>query len=242
MEEAASNSDLPEGDTIVVQAHTPELQGSIGSEILEPERLDITGETTAEHQSRSGRTVRLPQRYQAQRVEASRDIATPQSYDEAVSGPQKRQWELAINEELQALATNHVWELVDIPKGANIVSNKWVFKLKRLPNGQVDRYKARLVARGFSQQYGIDYEETFAPVVRMESLRILLAIAAAEDLEIHQMDVITAYLAGELQEEVYMATPTGLSSSTGKVCKLRKGLYGLKQSARVWNQRQCSDS
>jgi hypothetical protein len=93
------------------------------------------------------------------------------------------------------------------------------------------------VARGFTQQYGIDYYETFAPVVRMESLRILLAIAANEDLEIHQMDVITAYLAGELEEEIYMKPPAGLPSSGRKVCRLRKGLYGLKQSARVWNQR-----
>ena len=126
---------------------------------------------------------------------------------------------------------------MDAPKGVNIVSNKWVFKVKRLPNGQVDRYKARLVARGFSQQYGIDYEETFAPVVRMESLRVLLAIAAVEDLEVHQMDVITAYLAGDLEEEVYMELPAGLPYLESKVCKLQKGLYGLKQSARVWNQR-----
>ena len=93
------------------------------------------------------------------------------------------------------------------------------------------------MARGFSQQYGIDYEETFAPVVRMESLRVLLAIAAVEDLEIHQMDVVTAYLAGELEEEIYMAPPQGLPGTAGKVCCLKKGLYGLKQSARVWNQR-----
>jgi Reverse transcriptase (RNA-dependent DNA polymerase) len=106
-----------------------------------------------------------------------------------------------------------------------------------LPNGLINRYKARLVARGFSQQYGVDYYETFAPVVRMESLRILLAIAANEDLEIHQIDVITAYLAGELEEEIYIDPPTGLPDSEGKVCKLRKGLYGLKQSARVWYRR-----
>jgi hypothetical protein len=95
-----------------------------------------------------------------------------------------------------------------------------------MPNGQIDRYKAKLVAKGFSQQYGVDYDETFAPVVRMESLCILLAIVAAEDLEIHQMDVVTAYLAGDLEEEIYMPTES-------KVCRVRKGLYGLKQSARV---------
>ncbi len=177
----------------------------------------------------------MPQRYQAQQVDT--EIRTPDTYNEATSGPQKRQWEAAILDELQALASNNVWELVDAPKGANIVSNKWVFKVKRLPNGQIDRYKARLVARGFSQRYGVDYLETFAPVVRMESLRILLAVGAAEDLEIHQMDAITAYLAGELEEEIYMAIPQGLPGTSGKVCRLKKGLYGLKQSARVWNRR-----
>jgi Reverse transcriptase (RNA-dependent DNA polymerase) len=109
--------------------------------------------------------------------------------------------------------------------------------VKRTTDGRIERYKARLVARGFSQQHGIDYHETFAPVVRMESLRILFAIAAYEDLEIHQMDVVTAYLAGDLQEEIYMASPPGLPGAPRKVCRLRKGLYGLKQSARVWNQR-----
>lgn len=117
---------------------------------------------------------------------------------------------------------------MDAPKGVNIVSCKWVFKVKRLPNSQIDRYKARLVARGFSQQYGVDYGETLAPVVRMESLRILLAIAAAEDLEIHQMDVVTAYLAGELEEEIYMVLPQGLRGTEGKGCRVRKGLYCLK--------------
>jgi Reverse transcriptase (RNA-dependent DNA polymerase) len=105
--------------------------------------------------------------------------------------------------------------------------------VKRLPNRQVDRYKARVVARGFSQQYSLDYYETFASVVRMESLCILLVIAAQEDLEIHQIDVITAYLAEELQEEIYIALPQSLSGATQKVCRLKKRLYGLKQSARV---------
>jgi hypothetical protein len=92
---------------------------------------------------------------------------------------------MAINDELRSLAMNNVWELTEALKGINVVSCKWVFKIKRLPNGQIDRFKARLVARGFTQQYGVDYSETFAPVVRMESLRILLTIAAREDLEVH---------------------------------------------------------
>ena len=167
----------------------------------------------------------------------SQEISTPASYEEAMSGPQREQWEAAINDELRSIVLNAVWTLMRAPKGVNIVSCKWVFKIKRLPDGRIDRDKARLVARGFSQQYGVDYDETFAPVVRMETLRVLLAIAAAENLEIHQMDVITAYLASKLEEEIYMAPPAGVPDTEGLVCRLWKGLYGLKQSARAWNQR-----
>jgi transposase InsO family protein len=248
------DSTLPDGDTIVVRAPSPGPREDRGrrtpspsppqsrapSPPAPPERPQDAGEANAGRPRRIG--IRLPERYreeQAQQAIAKYDqeISTPTSYDEAISGPQKRQWETAINEELQSLASNDVWQLVDAPKGANIVSCKWVFKIKRLPNGQIDRYKARLVARGFSQRYGIDYDETFAPVVRMESLRILLAIAAVEDMEVHQMDVVTAYLAGELEEEIYMAPPQGLPGTEDKVCHVRKGLYGLKQSGRVWNKR-----
>ena len=112
-----------------------------------------------------------------------------------------------------------------------------MFKIKRLPNGQIDKYKARLCARGFTQQYGIDYFETFAPVVRMESLRILLTLAAAWDWEIHQMDVVSAYLLGELEENAFIAAPEGLDLPPGKALKLVKGMPGLKQSGRTWNQK-----
>jgi hypothetical protein len=154
------------------------------------------------------------------------------------------QWETAINE-LQSLASNNVWELVDAPEGASIVSDKWTLKAKCLPNSRIDRYKARLVARGFSQQYGVNYDEAFAPVVCIKSLhvlRVLLAIAAIEDLEVHQMDVITAYLAGELERERFVWRYHMASQRAGnKVCRLKKGLYGLKQSARVWGQRLTSE-
>ena len=101
--------------------------------------------------SRSGRAIRLPQRYQANQATCGygEEIVTPTCHEQAITGPQKKQWETAINNKLQSLAANNVWELVDTPKGVNIVSNKWVFKIKRLPNSQIDRYKARLVAREF---------------------------------------------------------------------------------------------
>ena len=129
--------------------------------------------------------------------------------------------------------------MVELPRGRQPITSKWVFKVKYTPSGLLERYKARLVARGFSQQYGIDYEETFAPTLRFDSLRMLLAIAAYEDWHIHQMDVVSAYLAGELEEEIYMEPPEGLpydqSNLKRIVCRLVKGLYGLKQSGRVWN-------
>ena len=125
-----------------------------------------------------------------------------------------------------------------LPPGRKVVSCKWLCKHKLNDAGDVVRFKARLVARGFSQVYGMDYLDTFAPVTKLASIRILLAIAAVEDLEIHQMDVVMAFLLGDLDEEIYMEQPEGFTKVDDEgqqlVCKLNKGLYGLKQSARNW--------
>ena len=110
-----------------------------------------------------------------------------------------------------------------------------MFKHKTNENGDVVQFKARLVARGFSQVYGIDYMDTFAPVAKLAALRILLAIAAVEDLEIHQMDVVTTFLIPDLKEEIYMEQPEGFGMKEELICKLQNGLYGLKQSAKIWN-------
>jgi len=114
-----------------------------------------------------------------------------------------------------------------------------VFKIKQGANGEVERYKARLVARGFTQTYGVDYNETFAPVTKFTSIRCILALAALEDMEIHQMDVKTTFLNGKLEEEIYMEQLQGFVHQGGEhlVCKLHKSLYGLKQSPRAWNQK-----
>jgi hypothetical protein len=114
-----------------------------------------------------------------------------------------------------------------------------VFKIKQGTNGEVERYKARLVARGFTQTYGVDYNETFAPVTKFTSIRCILALAALEDMEIHQMDVKTTFLNGKLEEEIYMEQLQGFVHQGGEhlVCKLHKSLYGLKQSPRAWNQK-----
>ena len=115
-----------------------------------------------------------------------------------------------------------------------MLRNKWVFTYKLDTSGQIERYKARLVVKGFAQRYGIDYNETFSPTARMKSIKILLAIAAVEDMEAVHMDVSTAFLNGTLKEQVYMEQPDGFEDGTGKVCHLHRTLYGLKQSPREW--------
>ena len=142
-----------------------------------------------------------------------------------------------MEKELESLKSNEVWTLTDLPQGKKIVGSKWVYKRKTWVDGSVTWYKARLVAQGFSQKFGCDYDETFSPVVRAESIRALLALATQEDMHLHQMDVQTAFLNGEPQEEVYMRQPEGceVEGKEHQVCKLHKSIYGLKQSPRCWN-------
>ncbi|KAK8933572.1 hypothetical protein KSP39_PZI015652 [Platanthera zijinensis] len=139
--------------------------------------------------------------------------------------------------ELQAFHRTHTWDLVPCPPGVTPVSCKWIFKIKTRPDGSIERHKARLVARGFSQEHDIDYDETFAPVARMTIVRTLLVVAATRDWLLLQMDVTNAFLHGDLAEVVYMAPPPGLSVPTGHVCHLRRALYGLKQAPRAWFER-----
>jgi hypothetical protein len=139
--------------------------------------------------------------------------------------------------EFNSLMKNQTWELVPRPSDTNIVGNRWVYKVKRNSDGSIERFKARLVAKGYSQAEGIDYGEVFSPVARFPTIRTLLAFANAHDLEVHHMDVSTAFLNGDLDCDIYMEQPEGFVDATKPdyVCKLKKGLYGLKQSARCWN-------
>ncbi|KAL5515273.1 hypothetical protein EMCRGX_G000418 [Ephydatia muelleri] len=132
---------------------------------------------------------------------------------------------------------NETWECVELPKGRKPVGCKWVFKAKRGSDGKVQRFKARLVAKGFTQKHGIDYDETFSPVVRFTSVRTLLAFAVQNGMMVHQIDVVTAFLNGTLEEEIYMEQPPGYIKKGEEhlVCKLKKSIYGLKQSPRCWN-------
>lgn len=121
-----------------------------------------------------------------------------------------------------SLLKNQTWILVEKPRDHKLIDNKWVFKVKRHPDGKVERFKARLVACGFTQEYGIDYEETFSPVVRFTSIRTLLAIAAQNRFKVKQFDVATAFLYGELKGDVFMKQPIGFDDNSGRVCRLQK--------------------
>lgn len=139
-----------------------------------------------------------------------------------------------MKDEMESMAHNDVWDLVKLPKGAKAIGCKWVYKTKKDSLGNIERYKARLVAKGFTQKEGIDYNETFSPVSKKDSFRIIMALVAHFNLELHQIDVKKAFLNGVLEKEVYVKQPEGFFSSEGEnlVCKLKKSIYGLKQASR----------
>ena len=169
---------------------------------------------------------------------ANDDSSEPLTIEEAFSREDAQYWREAVKVELQSLEENDTWDIVDLPEGRKPVKCKWVFKQKTDENGVIIRYKARLVAKGCSQKQGIDYNETYSPVIRYSSLRYLIALSVKNKLKINQMDAVTAFLQGDLKEDIYMQMPENVG--TKKVCKLKKAIYGLKQSGREWNIKLCS--
>ena len=151
--------------------------------------------------------------------------------------PDSEAWLEAMRSELKSMDENQVWDLVDPPHGVTGIGCKWVFKKKTDVDGNVQIHKAQLVAKGYGQVHGIDYDETYSLVAMLKSVRIVLAIAAYFDYEIWQMDVKTGFLHGNLTEDVYMIHPEGFvdPTSTSKVCKLKRSIYGLRQASRSWN-------
>ena len=148
-------------------------------------------------------------------------------------------WIIAMQEELNQFERSQVWELVPRPSHQSIVGTKWVFKNKLDETGLITRNKARLVAKGYNQEEGIDYEETFAPVARLEAIRILLAFASMKGFKLYQMDVKSAFLNGYIKEEVYVEQPPGFEDPKypKHVFKLKKALYGMQQAPRAWYER-----
>ncbi|GJR97833.1 retrovirus-related pol polyprotein from transposon TNT 1-94 [Tanacetum coccineum] len=163
----------------------------------------------------------------------------PTSYREAVTSSEWQQWKEAIKSEIESILQNNTWELMDLPPGCKPLGYKWIFKKKMKADGTIDKYKARLVIKGYRQREGLDYFDTYSLVTRITSIRMILAIAALRNLEVHQMDVKTEFLNGDLEEEIYMNQPEGFLApiQEGKVCRLVKSLNGLKQAPKQWHQK-----
>jgi len=151
-------------------------------------------------------------------------------------------WRAAMEEEYSVLLSNNTWDLIPRPPGANVVTGKWIFRHKYLADGSLDRYKARWVLRGFTQRPGVDYDETFSPVVKPATVRTVLSLALSRNWPVHQLDVKNAFLHGTLSETVYCSQPSGFVDSAHPdfVCRLNKSLYGLKQAPRAWYSRFAS--
>ena len=207
------------------------------SEEINPRNEDSGGAAEPELR-RSTRERKYPDYYGAWLYSAETMDKEPVTVNEALSSSERRKWKKAMEMEMKSIQENDVWDLVELPKHRKAIGSKWVFKHKIGVDGSVERYKACLVAQGFSQRYGVDYDEIFCPVVRFESLQTLISLAVQNGLKLHQMDVTAAFLNGDLKEEVYMNQPEGFIEE-GKeehlVCKLKHSLYGLKQSQRCWN-------
>ena len=140
-----------------------------------------------------------------------------------------------MNAKIKALELNDTWILIDMPQHKNVIGCKWVYKIKHRSDGSVERHKARLVAKGYSQVEGQDYLDTFSPVAKLTTVRLLLALTAINKWYLKQLDVNNVFLHGDLNEEVYMMLPQGMQvAKPGQVCKLQRSLYGLKQASRQW--------
>ncbi|KAI3764834.1 hypothetical protein L2E82_14851 [Cichorium intybus] len=237
-------------DDVVKPISTPEIGESSGSsgssdvygdsgstdDSSSEDGVADDAETSTPTVRRSTRVRRPPVRYSpSANYLLLTENGEPESYPEALRMKDSIQWKKAMEDELSSLDKNHTWSLVKLPAGKKALQNKWVFRVKDEIDGS-KRYKARLVVKGFQQKRGVDYNEIFSPVVKMTTIRMVLGIVASEDLHLEQLDVKTAFLYGDLEEDIYMVQPEGFPT-VGKenlVCKLKKSLYGLKQAPRQW--------
>jgi hypothetical protein len=164
---------------------------------------------------------------------------TPTTIAEAYASPYAEYWKEAVRSEMDSITTNGTWEVVHKPVGCKPIGYKWVFKKKLSPDGTIKKYKARLVAKGFTQKEDEDFFDTYSPVARLTTIRMLLSLVASHGLLVHQMDVKTTFLNGELEEEIYMNQPDGFiaQGQEGKVCRLLKSLYGLNQAPKQWHEK-----
>ncbi|MCO5566841.1 hypothetical protein L7F22_020523 [Adiantum nelumboides] len=195
---------------------------------------DVLDEERAENeQARGSRHASYASYCYALAVSSLHDVEEPLSFDEAQNS---ENWMAAMQSEYDALIGNDTWTLCDLQPGKKAIGTKWVYKLKRKPDGEIDRYKTRLVAKGYAEQKGIDYEEIFAPTYRMTTVHFLCALVAHFGWDVHQLDIVIAFLNGDIFKVVYVTQPRGFikKGQEDKVCKCNKALYGLKQSPHAW--------
>ncbi|KAL2227998.1 UNVERIFIED_CONTAM: Retrovirus-related Pol polyprotein from transposon RE1 [Sesamum indicum] len=164
---------------------------------------------------------------------AANNPSEPKNFSEAMKG---KEWVKAMDNEIRALEDNETWEITKLPKDKKVIGSKWIYKLKLKQDGSIDRYKARLVAKGYNQIEGVDYLDSFSPVAKAITIRILLTLGAKHKWHLHQLDINNAFLHGFLDEDIYMVPPEGYTIPKDHVCKLKRSLYGLKQASRQWNQ------
>ena len=222
--------------TFLEEVQEPQVATAPSMEILQVSQLVIESTYFSQDPRRSSRIHHEPKRYgflvtDDKTIELV-DQDEPTTYHEIMMSPNSEKWLQAMKSEMQLMYENQVWNLVDPPEGAKVIGCKWVHKIKHDMT-----FKSRLIAKGFKQTHGIDYDETFSPVVMLKSIRILLAIVAYYDYDIWKMDVKTAFLNGNLLEDVYMTQPEGFVDPKypNRVCKLQRSIYGLKQASQSWN-------
>jgi len=164
------------------------------------------------------------------------NIVEPSNYEEASKSDE---WRATMHEEIESIYRNHTWDLVELPEGKTPIGCKWLYKPKINADGSVEKFKARLVAKGYSQQEGIDFDDTFAPVAKLNTIRMLISLTTKHKWKLHQLDVKFAFLNGELKEEIYLVQPPSFVKKGQEylVCKLHKALYGLKQAPRSWYEK-----
>ncbi|CAB4034655.1 Hypothetical predicted protein [Paramuricea clavata] len=228
-----------EATKIPVQARVGEYDKT--PVVQNPHQVEENPEEDEVALPRESRNRRPPERYGLPytfNITKEENIQEPKSYNDAIRSPHAENWRKAMQAEYESLMDNNTWTLVDEPEDQQVLPGKWVYKVKYRANGQVDKLKARYVAKGYAQIEGIDFFDTYAPTCKPETFRILLATAARKDLYLGQMDVKSAYLHSKIEEEIYLEQPEGFvkkaSSGQKLVCKLNKSIYGLKQAAKNW--------
>ena len=227
-------------DGVVVQYEIPSNDNNMEDQINWSDEIYQSWKNKTPVTTRSGRVSKLPARLKdyVNLGVTTVEIQEPNTYKEAIECNEQDQWRQSMKEELNNLVKNQTWNIVERPKYKNVVGCKWVYRLKKGPDGNINKYKSRLVAKGYSQRFGEDFNETYAPVGTYTTIRCLLALSACLNLKLYHFDFECAYLNGKLTEgeEIYMEIPQGFEvEKQNQVLKLRKCLYGLKQSGRSWN-------